>query len=106
MLYHIAGAITFTTAARAKTAYDLLMERLDDFSQRLEDSEPSISGNTVSFSVRFKSKALRDNIRDWLEARKSWVRANTSGYLSYHECLHDEARPCPIGKTVTWGGYE
>ena len=108
MLYNVAARITFDTAAHAKTAYDLIQSKWPLTSGREEDRAPELAietdgSRTLIFNARLTSKTQRDALKDWLNDRKAWIKANTYGYISYHLCHHDTGGPCEDEKIITWG---
>ena len=105
MLYQI--GFNLVTASR-DDAYALLDEASRCLSDsRPEDRLPNITVNrdgtyTISADIRMESAAARDYLFSSVQQMIPDAVPLTPGYLTKHDCGHDEGLPCSVPVSINW----
>lgn len=108
-VFHIGGSMTFADPNIADIAKTYLDGKLSQRAGLAEDKLPEVTVDkevgsaTIVFDLRLKTKAQRDTVLAWLNNRKAFIKANTSGYIQYHLCHHDTGGACEDNIIVSWG---
>lgn len=103
MLSEINFNAVFTNGNKALEAWSRC-DPLYPLTSLREDEPPTLESDGVSYRVSCAMRIYDVEARDLLVKDLTAYKAyTTSGTVAYHDCYHDEGKPCENLVTESWG---